>query len=152
MRRIFVPLLGLVGAGYFEFALAQSAPPTPHPLILPHEPVDVGMPPDVTFPDAVICNVNSPDGVRYRMIFYKSETVSFNSEPNNAADYGPTIVRDVDKFDAKISYRWRLQLGKPGNITAFAIPSGWATENCPLGKTIADLVGDKQALKIFTPQ
>jgi hypothetical protein len=152
MRRIFALLIGLVGVWRPEFTLAQSAPPTPHPLILPHQPVDAGMPPDVTFPDAVVCNVNSPSGVRYKMIFYKSDTVSFSTESNNTADYGPTILHDADKFDAKNSYKWRLQLGKPGDITAFAMPTGWTTENCPVGKAITDLVGDKQTLKIFAPQ
>jgi hypothetical protein len=106
----------------------------------------------VLYPDAVICNVTSTDSVEYKIVFYKSQTISFAHEPNNVAEYGTTFVRDPDKFEASTPYKWWLQLGQPGNITMFTLPSGWTTGNCAVGKSIAELIADKQALKIFTPQ
>src|SRR5262245_31339979 len=84
------------------------------------------------------------------LIFYKGQTISFANEPNNAAEYGTAFLRDSDKPDAPAAYKWRLQLGRPGNITAFALPSGWTNVNCPVGKTIDKLKADKQILKMFT--
>jgi hypothetical protein len=110
------------------------------------------VPQDVIYPDAVTCDLTSPAGIIYKVIFYKGQTISFASEPNNAAEYGTTFIRDSDNFDAKTPYKWRLQMGKPGNITILTLPSGWTTDNCPIGKTIDNLRADKQALKIFTTQ
>jgi len=149
MRRI---LTAMIAGG---IAIAAALPPivaSAQTATLPIKPSDNAIPPDVTYPDAVACDVTSPDGIVYRTIFYKSQTISFAHEPNNAAEYGTTFTRSSDKSDSSVSYRWRLQLGKPGNITAFTLPAGWSSANCPLGKAIADLVADKQALKIFAPQ
>jgi hypothetical protein len=110
------------------------------------------LPADLVYPDAVTCDVKSPDGISYRMIFYKGQTVSFATQPNNAAEYGTTFIRDPDKFDASIAHKWRLQLGRPGNITVFTIPARWTNENCPVGKTIERLRADKQLMKLFTLQ
>jgi hypothetical protein len=129
-----------------EFAWAQH-------VQLPGGPSDkTVIPPDVLYPDAVTCDVTSPAGITYRTIFYKSQTVSFGTEPNNVAEYGTTFIRDPDKFDVAVPYKWWLQLGRPGNITAIIIPSGWRNENCPVGKTITDLARSKQVLKLFTTQ
>jgi len=110
------------------------------------------LPADLVYPDAVLCDVKSPEAITYRMIFYKGQTVSFATQPNNAAEYGTTFIRDPDKFDTSVAYRWRLQLGRPGNITMFTLPSGWMNENCPVGKTIDRLRADKQLMKLFTLQ
>jgi hypothetical protein len=114
-------------------------------------PADSIIPPDVIYPDAIACNVTSPDNIDYRIIFYKSQTASFPHEPNNVAEYGTPFLRDPDKFDPSIPYKWRLQLGQPGNVTIFTLPPRWTTANCGVGKSIAELIADKQALKIFTP-
>jgi hypothetical protein len=29
-------------------------------------------------------------------------------------------------------------------------PAGWTAQNCPVGKSIAEIVSDKQVLKIFS--
>jgi hypothetical protein len=105
-----------------------------------------------TYPDAITCQVRSPHGIIYSVIFYKSQTISFPSEPNNAAEYGTTFIRSADQFDGSVLDKWRLQLAKPGNIALLTIPEGWTTNNCPVGKTIANLIADKQALKLFTAQ
>jgi hypothetical protein len=120
---------------------------------LPVRPADTAapVPPDIMFPDAVTCNVSSPDSIDYKIIFYKSQTISFAHEPNNAAEYGTPFLRDPDKFDAAATYKWRLQLGQPGNITALILPNGWKSDNCEVGKAIKDLIADKQALKMFAP-
>jgi hypothetical protein len=107
---------------------------------------------DLMYPDAVACDVRSPDQVGYKIIFYKSQITSFGNQPNNVAEYGTTFVRDPDKFDSSTPYKWRLQLGQPGKITLFTLPPQWQTENCAVGKSIADLVKNKQALRIFAPQ
>jgi hypothetical protein len=119
---------------------------------LPARPSDTAIPADVVYPDAVTCEVNSPAGITYKVIFYKSQTVSFANEPNNVAEYGTTFIRAAASFDASTAYKWRLQLGRPGNITVLTLPSGWTSENCPIGKTVDNLRADKQALKIFTTQ
>jgi len=107
---------------------------------------------DMIFPDAVACDVRSPDDVDYKIIFYKSQTTSFGGQPNNVAEYGTTFVRDPDKFDSSIPYKWRLQIGQPGKITMFTLPPQWWTMDCGVGKSVADLAKGKQALRIFTPQ
>ena len=117
--------------------------------IRPDGPIPV--PADVNYPDAVICDAASPQGVVYRIVFYKSQTVSFATELNNAADYGTIPVPAAEQNNTS-TFKWRLQLGKPGNITVFTLPSQWTTDNCSSGKTIAQLVADKQAFKIFAPQ
>jgi hypothetical protein len=119
---------------------------------VPIRPAEPAIASDVIYPDAVICNVSSPEGIDYKIVFYKSQTVSFAHEHNNVAEYGTTFMRDPDKFDSSVPYKWRLQLGQPGGITQLTLPAGWTTQNCPVGKSIAQIVGDKQALKIFTPQ
>ena len=131
---------------------ARSQAAKTRPLTLPNDPIDAAPEAGIAYPDAVVCHVISPDRVEYRIIFYKSQTISFGSEPNNAAEYGTTFVRDPDKFDAATAYKWRLQLGRPGNITAFTLPSKWTTDNCPVGKTIQSLSADKQLFKFMTPQ
>jgi hypothetical protein len=148
MRPILIVAVGiltaLTAASHGLPARAQQEPGQ-------FSPSEVVTPPaNKVYPDAVICDVTSPDAVTYRMIFYKGQTVSFATEPNNAAEYGTTFVRDPDKFDASVPYKWRLQLGRPSNITAFTLPSGWTNVNCPVGKTIDKLKADKQILKIFT--
>lgn len=142
---VFGILIAATGAPYVEPAPAQTA-------TIPVKPTDTTIPPEVIFPDAVVCDVTSPAGIVHKIIFYKSQTLSFAHEPNNVAEYGTTFIRDPDKFEANIVYKWRLQLGKPGNITALTVPSGWSTSNCPIGKPIASLMADKQALRIFTTQ
>ena len=114
-------------------------------------PVDVA-PEAVIYPDAVTCAVMSPANVTYKIIFYKSQMISFASQPDNAADYGTTFNQDPDHPDSTATFKWRLQLGKPGNITMFALPTGWATGNCPVGKSIEDLTAGKQVLRLFTTQ
>ena len=47
---------------------------------------------------------------------------------------------------------WHLQLGQPGNVPMLALPTGWSTTNCAVGKSIADLKADGQALKLFRPE
>lgn len=142
----------IAGTCYVKFAPAQTASLIVRPLTVPDPPSNTAIPPDMIYPDAVVCNITSPEGIEYRVIFYKSQTISFGNEPNNAAEYGTPFLRDNDKFGATTSYKWRLQLGRPGTITVFAFPSGWTTNNCPLGKSIRELIADKQALRIFTPQ
>lgn len=112
-------------------------------------PGDGGNPSIVAFPDAVMCRATSPAGVTYRMIFYESQIASFGSEINNTADYGKTFEGVPEQSGASTGYVWHLQLGKPGAITMFAPPPGWHSEDCPVGKSIKDLIADKQALKIF---
>lgn len=129
---------------FYEPARAQTA-------TLPISP-DKSIPPDIVYPDAVTCDVTSPTEITYRMIFYKSQTISFGTEVNNEAEYGTPFDAQPGKSDTPFGYTWRLQLGKPGNITVFTLPPGWHTGNCTVGKTIANLIANKQALRIFTPQ
>jgi hypothetical protein len=117
---------------------------------LPISP-DKSPPPDVVYPDGVTCDVTSTAGIAYRIVFYKGQTVSFGSEFNNVAEYGTSFERQPDKADAPAGFVWRLQLGKPGNITAFDLPAGWKSDDCAVGKAIKDLIADRQALKMFAP-
>lgn len=148
LPRFLLPaaILSLLNAGNpgRGLALAQSTT-VPLPSVSATSSSEGG------FPDAVTCDVRSPEDVHYRVIFYKSQTVSFGSERNNAAEYGTTFIRAPDKLDLTTHYKWRLQLGKPGNITVLTLPSGWTTEDCPLGKSIAQLTADKQVLRLFAP-
>jgi hypothetical protein len=135
VRQVFLALLFIaattVSALHPDFVSAQTA-------TLPIRPnQDTHL--DLMYPDAVICNIISPEGIDYKIVFYKSQTISFANEPNNAAEYGTTFIRDPGKFDSATSYKWRLQLGKPGNITVFTPPSGWSSGNCPVGKSVSDL-------------
>jgi hypothetical protein len=132
--------------------IVRAGPAHSQAATLPVRPSDTVIPPDVIYPDAVACNVTAPDGIDYKIIFYKSQTVSFAHEPNNVAEYGTTFLRDLDKFDPSVQYKWHLQLGQPGNITRLTLPSGWKTENCAIGRAIAQLIANKQALKLFEPQ
>ena len=115
-------------------------------------PVGVAVPPDVLYPDAVICNVELPQGIDYRVIFYKSLVISFSDQKNNVADYGTAFLGDDDKSNQAAAFKWHLQLGQPGNITMLALPPSWSTPNCAVGKSIADLKADGQALKLFRPE
>ena len=116
------------------------------------KPSEHAIPPDVIFPDGVVCNVTSPDGIQYRTIFYKSQTISFAHEPNNAAEYGTTFIRNPNDFDPSVVNKWRLQLGQPGAITQLSIPPGFTSSDCPIGKPIRLLAADKQILQLFVPQ
>jgi hypothetical protein len=127
-----------------EYAQAQS-------ILLP-QPSERPAPRDLIYPDAIVCNVVSNNGVSSRMIFYKSQTVSFGTELNNVAEYGTPFIRDPDKFDGSVPNKWRLQLGQPGAITLFTLPQDWHSDDCPVGKSVKALIADKQALKIFVPQ
>jgi len=149
MRRMSVAAAALV-------ILAIGVPPVPSAqaqgVTVPVRPSDNSIPSDVIYPDAVTCNVTTPAGIEYDIIFYKSQIVSFAHEANNEADYGTPFIRDPDHFDASTAYRWHLQLGKPGDITVFALPQGWTTDNCQVGKSISELNADKQTLKLFAPE
>ncbi|HXQ84899.1 MAG TPA: hypothetical protein VN769_12630 [Xanthobacteraceae bacterium] len=149
MPRLAIAAVGLslaiAGTLYVKSAQAQGA-------TVPLRPSETAIPPDVIYPDAVVCNVISPDDINYKIIFYKSQTVSFAHEPNNVAEYGTPFLRGPDKFDSSAPNKWRLQLGQPGNITLFTLPSGWKTDNCPVGKSLASLRAEKQLLKLFSPE
>ena len=134
-------------AGFIQPSTAAHA----QAATIPVRPTDTAVPPDIMYPDAVICDVNGPDGITYKIIFYKSQTTSFPHEPNNVADYGTPFLRDADKFDAAVTAKWHLQLGQPGAVTLLTLPAGWTTTNCAVGTPIADLIANKQALKTFTP-
>jgi hypothetical protein len=137
--------IAVIIAPWAKAVLAQG-------VTVPVDPADTPAPAEPIYPDAVMCKCTAPNGVIYKMIFYKSQTISFGSETNNSAEYGTTFLREPDKFDSGGAYKWRLQLGKPGNITLFTLPSGWTTDNCPVGKSIANLAADKQVFRFLTPQ
>jgi hypothetical protein len=114
------------------------------------DPPDTNMVPgDADYPDAVICGFASPDAVTYRVIFYKSQTISFAGDRANAAEYGTPFLRDPDKFDPSVVNKWRLQLGRPGNITAITLPDGWTNVNCQVGKSIDKLKAGKQLMRFL---
>jgi hypothetical protein len=146
MRQVVLIALAFLMAAVVPFgaktALSQGATVQIRPDIPPRT--------DVIYPDAVICNAVSPQRIVHQLIFYKSQTVSFSTELNNIAEYGTPPFQSQDSADPAI--QWRLQLGKPGSIIAFPLPSGWTTDNCPIGKLISQLISDKQALKIFAPE
>ena len=147
-QRVIVAMgisIAVASALFVRSALAQTA-------TIPVRPSDAPIAPDIIYPDAVTCAVHSPAGVTYQVIFYKGQTVSFADERDNVAEYGTTFIRDPDMFEPSTAYKWRLQLGKPGNITAFTLPAGWTSDNCQVGKSIASLAADKQLLKFLTTQ
>ena len=147
MRLVAVAGILVAGAGVLHVAPARQQGVT-----VPVKPSDQSIRLDVIYPDAVICDVNSPQGIDYQVFFYKSQVISFSDQKDNVADCGATFAGALDKPDQAVATMWRLQLGQPGNITMFALPAGWTTPNCAVGKSIADLKADGQALKLFRPE
>jgi hypothetical protein len=146
MRQVVLVALGILMATVFPFAAEEALPQGATVQIRPDSPPRT----DVNYPDAVICNAVSPQGIVHQFIFYKSQTVSFSTELNNIAEYSTPSSQSNDSGDPAV--QWRLQLGKPGSIIAFPLPPGWTTDNCSVGKPISQLISDKQALKIFSPE
>jgi len=152
MRWVIVAIASAALLGMRLCGPAVAQVPKMRPLTLPNDPIDASPDTNLVYPDAIMCDVTSPDNVEHRIIFYKSQTISFGTEPNNTAEYGTTGVHNSERFDAAISYGWRLQLGRPGNITAFALPPHWSTDNCQVGKTIQNMAADKQLFRFLIPQ
>jgi len=149
MRRLLLAATAISAVAMLSFHADDARSQGATVQIRPDGPIPV--PADLNYPDAVTCNAASPQGVVYRMVFYKSQTVSFATEVNNAADYGTIPIQAAEQNNAS-AFKWRLQLGKPGNITVFTLPPQWTTDNCSPGKTITQLFADKQAFKIFVPE
>ncbi len=123
------------------FLIALGVLPALAVEVRPVHPVDVP-PRAIADPDAITCEVTSPESV-----VHKGEMLSFESQPDHAVEYGTTA-----EAPDGAAHKWRLQLGKPGNITAFELPVGWSTANCQVGKSIEQLIADRQVLQLFSPQ
>lgn len=147
-RSVFIVVVVIVEAMTWQTKASSQTATIVVPSLTAPDPAPKGViPTDITYPDAVVCDVTSPGGIRHRMIFYKSQTISFGTEPNNLADYGTGFISESNDVG---SNKWHLQLGRPGNITVFAIPPAWVTANCSVGKPIARLAADGQLLELFS--
>ena len=71
------------------FLIALGVLPALAVEVRPVHPVDVP-PRAIAYPDAITCEVTSPESVVHKIIFYQGETLSFESQPDNAVEYGTT--------------------------------------------------------------